>query len=131
MALFDSLYYAMYGFCRKIGQKHVQAKGCTVVFMPMIFLLGAYFIYITILYKWFPQIAGQHSRADGWNMGLTIIVMIVSFRVYGGFGGRGDRIIKEYAKSKNQKAWLWLGGIYSVLTVSCPVLMWLGWRAIL
>jgi hypothetical protein len=127
MKLFDVLYYAMYRFGRNIGQPHLQAKACAGNFMPLFFVLTAFCLYCVLAPKWFPGML-PHKNFKPYFIGLTVSVLIASFFVYVK-RGRGQKIISEYEKLGNQRFYFWLGAIFSFATVSCPVWMYLIWRA--
>jgi hypothetical protein len=69
-----------------------------------------------------------HNDIKPTLKGISIVVFIVSYVVY---GKRGKRIMSEYGKLKNQKLYIWLGAVFSAVTVSLPILMWLIFRAVL
>jgi hypothetical protein len=129
MKLFDTLYYAIYRLGRSIGQPEMQAKSCAVIFMPTFFVLTVFFLSFTLIYKWDSSIL-PHKGIKPYLVGIGVVVFIVSHIIYHK-KGRGQRIISEYGKSKNQKFYVWLGAIFSIVTISLPIWMWLLWRAIM
>lgn len=127
MKPFDTLYYAIYRFGRSIGQPHTQADACAGIWMPTFFILTGFYLYFILMYKLDPRLVPHKNIKLGLE-GVAVVVWIVSYIVY---GKRGKRIISEYGKSKNQKFYVWLGAIFSIVTVSLPVLMWFLLRAIM
>jgi hypothetical protein len=130
MKLFDTLYYAIYRFGRSIGQPRLQAKACAGNFMPMFFMMAAFCLNVVVGYKWYPSILPPKNFRPTF-IALVIAVLAASYMVYGGGKGRGERIISAYEKSKSQNFYVWLGAIFSIVSVSSPVWIYFVWRATL
>jgi hypothetical protein len=127
MKIFDILYYAIYRFGRSIGQPDTQADACAGIIIPSFLVLSGFFLSFILLYKLDPRILPHKNLKLGLE-GVAVVAFIVSYIIY---GKRGRRIISEYEKSKNQKFYVWLGAIFSIVTVSLPVSMWFLLRAIM
>lgn len=127
MKFFDTLYYAVYCFVRSIGKPHRHADACAGIFMPSFFMMSGFIIYYILAFKWYPKLLPPKNGKPVFE-GLVVAVWVISFVFY---GKRGPRIILEYGKSKNQKFYIWLGGIFLTVTISFPVLMWFLLRAIM
>jgi hypothetical protein len=128
MRVFDILYYSVYRFGRSIGQPHLQAKACAGGFVPAFFVLVGLFLPFTLVYKSCPTML-PHKDIKPGLVGALLVALIISYIIYVK-KGRGKQIISEYEQSKNQKLYLWLGAIFSVVTVSCPVWMGFLWVAV-
>ena len=129
MKIFDILYYAVYCFGRRIGQRNQDARACAGTVMPLFFTMSGFFVYCILMSKLDPKLLPPKSFKPGF-LGLVVFIWIVSFIIFE-IKGHGQRIIPEFEKSKNQIVYLWLGAIFSVVTISLPVLMWFLLRAIM
>lgn len=129
MKLFDTLYYSIYSFGRSIRQPHLQAKALAGICMPAFFISAGFFLYCIVTYKLDPKLFPPKNFKAGFE-GLGAAVFILSYIFYVRTG-RGQRIISEYEKSKNQRIYVWLGAIFSLITVSLPISMWFLLRAIM
>ena len=69
------------------------------------------------------------KTAKPYLVGLMVVLISVSYVIYEK-QGRGDRIISEYEKAKNQKRYLWLGAVFTFGTFFCPMWLFLLLRAI-
>jgi hypothetical protein len=79
------------------------------------------------MYKLDPRLL-PHKNFKPIFEGFGVVVFIASYIIY---GKRRKRIISEYGKLKNQKFYVWLGAIFSIVTVSLPVWLWFLLRAIM
>jgi hypothetical protein len=127
MKVFDILYYAVYRFGRSIGQPETQADSCAGIFMPAFCYLAAFYLYCILAFKLAPNLLPPRNFKPVFLAG-AVLIFIASFFI---FGKRRKHILAEYGKSKNQRFYIWLGGIFSAVGVSLPVLMWFLLRAIL
>jgi hypothetical protein len=106
----------------------MQAKACAEIFMPAFFVLAGFFLSFILMNKLYPKIL-PHKNIKVGLQGVAVVVWIISYFIYG--KGRGKQVILEYGKSKNQNFYVWLGAIFSIVTVSFPLLMWFVLRAIM
>ena len=118
MKIFDTLYYSIYRFGRSIGQPENQADACATLVLPLFFYSAGWSLYFTLAYKfdslWFPPRSFKPVY-----LVILAFIFVVSFFV---FGGRRKHILSEYGKLKNQRIYIWLGAIFSAVTISLPLL---------
>jgi hypothetical protein len=129
MRILDTLYYSVYRFGRSLGQPHLQAKAIAGGIVPVFFVMAAFFLSFTWMSKWCPRML-PHKNIKSGGQCVLAAVLILTYFIYVK-KGVGNRIISEYENLKNQKPYVWLGAVFSLLTLSSPVLMGLLWRVIL
>jgi hypothetical protein len=127
MKIFDTIYYAIYRFGRSLGQPDGQADATASIFMPTFFYLVVFTLYFISM----SQIDRNMLPTKGFKqifLGLAAVTFIASSVIY---GKRRKRVLSEYGRLKNQKIYVWLGAIFSIVTISLPIWVWFLLRAIL
>jgi hypothetical protein len=108
--ILDAMYYGVYCFSRRLKNAPMEAESWACIWMPFFFVgngIVGYFLYTAVRgTRMVPRrIAGPYL------IGICMLLFAVSYFVYEK-KGRGEKLIAEYQKTKNQRLYFWLGGFF-------------------
>ena len=120
MKFLDTIYYSIYRFGRSIRQPETQADACATIVLPSFLYVVGWGFYIALACRcpslWYPPRSFKPVF-----LGILVFLFVLSSFV---FGARRKATLSEYGKLTNQRLYIWLGAIFSAVTVSWPVWTW-------